>query len=204
MRQTILIIGSLLFGTCNAQTNGCDTVETHRLEHANTLNDTNSGVLNQTDLNYFKSLNYFPCDESLNIPAVFKKDRGRKFKMPTSTERTPIYRRYGYVYFTLNGERHQLTVYQNMGLRKNPGYEDYLFLPFRDATSGLETYGGGRYLDLRIPQGDTLVLNFNLAYNPYCAYSHRYSCPIPPKENTIKTPIKAGEQTPTYYPIESH
>ena len=83
-----------------------------------------------------------------------------------------------------------------MALRKEEGFEDYLFIPFRDGTSRIETYGGGRYLDVRIPDGKELLIDFNLAYNPYCAYSHRYSCPIPPVVNTLDVKIIAGEKTP--------
>ena len=67
-----------------------------------------------------------------------------------------------------------------------------LFLHFTDKTNGSETYGGGRFLDLRIPEGNTLVLDFNKAYNPYCAYNNGYSCPIPPKENKLKVAVRAG------------
>jgi hypothetical protein len=83
-------------------------------------------------------------------------------------------------------------VYQNLGLLKNPEYEDYLFLPFNDYTNGNETYGGGRYLDVRIPKGNTMVLDFNKAYNPYCAYTYGYSCPVPPRGNSLETEINAG------------
>ena len=74
-------------------------------------------------------------------------------------------------------------------------YENYLFIPFRDITSGDETYGGGRYLDFRIPETDSVTIDFNLSYNPYCAYNHKYSCPIPPAENSLPVKILAGEKT---------
>ena len=73
-----------------------------------------------------------------------------------------------------------------------PGYENSLFVPFTDLTNGKETYGGGRYMDVEIPEGDSIVLDFNKAYNPYCAYSTNYSCPIPPKENDLPISINAG------------
>ena len=69
---------------------------------------------------------------------------------------------------------------------------DHLFLPFTDNTNGVETYGGGRYIDLKIPAGNTINIDFNKAYNPYCAYSDKYSCPIPPPENHLDIEIKAG------------
>ncbi len=71
-------------------------------------------------------------------------------------------------------------------------FENYLFLPFTDLTNGNGTYGGGRYIDLEIPKGDTMVIDFNKSYNPYCAYNGKYSCPIPPKENDLNIAIKAG------------
>ena len=71
-------------------------------------------------------------------------------------------------------------------------YEDYLFLPYTDLTSGDGSYGGGKYLDLKTPEGNTIIIDFNKAYNPYCAYSHRYSCPVPPEENDLLVRIEAG------------
>src|SRR5690606_21025371 len=114
------------------------------------------------------------------------------FEMPTTTERKPKYKKYGELTFVLLADTLKLSIYQNIGLITKPGYENYLFLPFKDLTNGKESYGGGRYLDLRIPQDSTLVLNFNLAYNPYCAYNHHYSCPIPPYENHLNVEIPVG------------
>ena len=85
-------------------------------------------------------------------------------------------------------------------LEKFPEYADLLFVPFKDATNGAETYGGGRYIDVKTPKGNKVILDFNLAYNPSCAYgSDRYSCPIPPKKNFLKIPIKAGEKNFEYF-----
>ena len=74
----------------------------------------------------------------------------------------------------------------------DPEYEDYLFIPFNDLTNGNETYDGGRYLDLKTTSESTIVIDFNKAYNPYCAYNDKYSCPIPPRENDLPIEIKAG------------
>ena len=114
------------------------------------------------------------------------------FKMKTTTDRRPIYVKYGQLSFNLKGENYQLNIYQNQGLIEKEGYEDYLFLPFLDETNGLESYGGGRYIDARIPQGDSMLIDFNKSYNPYCAYNDKYSCPIAPRENYLKTRIEAG------------
>ena len=72
------------------------------------------------------------------------------------------------------------------------GEADYLFLPFTDLTSGVDTYGGGRYIDQKIPEGNSIIIDFNQSYNPYCAYNPRYSCPIPPPENDLLIEIMAG------------
>ena len=165
-----------------------------RSEHLSELLDTTNSILTQEERIHFIGLDYYPVDENFQLIGTFTKSKGKKFKMPTSTERTPKYRRYGYIDFTFNGEVQRLTVYQNISLSKKPGFTDYLFLPFRDLTSKTSTYGGGRYLDIKIPEGSEILLDFNLAYNPYCAYSIRYSCPIPPPENTLEISIEAGEK----------
>jgi uncharacterized protein (DUF1684 family) len=90
-----------------------------------------------------------------------------------------------------------LLLEKNVKLSKNKAYKNYLFIPFKDKTSGNETYGGGRYLDVTVPNSELTWLDFNTAYNPYCAYSYRYSCPIPPTVNTLPIEIRAGEKTPS-------
>lgn len=167
-----------------------------REHHAMELSDTAFGVLNQEEINEFHGLDYYEFDSSYQIEARFMKSKGKVFKMPTTTTRTPTYRRYGYIEFEKNGILCTLEVYQNMSLKKEPEYKNYLFLPFRDETSSVTTYGGGRFLDLSIPSGETITIDFNQAYNPYCAYSFRYSCPIPPACNTLGISIEAGEKTP--------
>ena len=94
--------------------------------------------------------------------------------------------------FDLKGKPFKLNIYQNQDLIKKEGFEDYLFLPFLDNTNGEESYGGGRYIDMRIPDGDTIIVDFNSAYNPYCAYNEKYSCPIVPRENYLDTEVRAG------------
>ena len=85
---------------------------------------------------------------------------------------------------------------QLAGYAFEPGPVSELFIPFRDTTSGSETYGAGRYLDLEPEDDGTYVLDFNIAYNPWCAYAPQYSCPLPPRENWLTFPIEAGEKTP--------
>lgn len=185
----------------NAQTYE-DSIIENRIIHMGELIDTSKHILNQQEIDHFEGLAYFDVDSSFRIKAIFTKSVGKKFEMPTTTERSPIYRRYGYVDFMINGKTVQLTAYQNMALRKQKEYKNYLFIPFRDETCGKESYGGGRYLDIEIPKQNAITLDFNRVYNPYCVYSSRYSCPIPPKENTISVPITAGEKVPVGYSKE--
>ena len=113
--------------------------------------------------------------------------------MPMTKERVVYYRKYGTLTFKINDTICSLTVYQNLDLIKRKGFENYLFLPFKDLTSEVTTYGGGRYLDIDIQKRSQWKIDFNLAYHPYCAYSERYSCPIVPKENKLAVQINAGE-----------
>ncbi len=155
--------------------------------------DPAASPLDSIDLVRFSSLNFYSPDLKYMVVATFTKVKKlTKFKMKTSTSRKPEYAKYGEVSFEIDGIKYKLNVYQNIEFSKKPGFEKYLFLPFTDLTSGETTYGGGRYIDLEIPEDNTIFVNFNFAYNPYCAYAHSYSCPIPPPENFLNTKIEAG------------
>ncbi len=142
----------------------------------------------------FKAHPFFLINLDFYVKAkLVKAENAVPFELPTSSGKTKKYQEFGKVYFKINGAEQVLTVYQSLDLAKNPAYKNYLFLPFKDATSGKETYGGGRYLDLRIPENDELIIDFNKAYHPYCAYNATdYNCPIVPQENWLKIPIEAG------------
>ena len=161
-------------------------------EQLNTEYAGEHSPLDSSNLLTFESLPFFPIDLTYRVEAKLEYVNGVPFKMPTSTERTPLYVQYALAHFTINDTAYALPVYQNIGLMKNPDYSDYLFIPFTDYSNGNTTYGGGRYLDARIPDGNVLIIDFNKAYNPYCAYSNRFSCPIPPSESALETFIKAG------------
>lgn len=142
----------------------------------------------------FKAHPFFDINLDYRVTAkLVRNENAQPFEIPTSSGRTKKYREFGKVYFKINGAEQVLTVYQSLALLDDPEYKDYLFLPFRDATNSKETYGGGRYLDLRIPENDEMVIDFNKAYHPLCAYNaFDYSCPIVPEENWLKIPIEAG------------
>lgn len=155
--------------------------------------DAKTSPLLPKDLRKFKSLEFYPINEKLIIKAKFVRTPDEKpFEMPTSTDRKPIYVKYGEAHFSIAGKLYKLNILQSQDLKKIEKYKNSLFLPFTDLTSGVESYGGGRYIDLQIPAGDEILIDFNQSYNPYCAYNHKYSCPIPPQENDLKVEIIAG------------
>lgn len=155
--------------------------------------DSLKSPLMKDDLKQFKGLDFYPIDEKYIVEAIFIRTKKEKsFKMKTTTSRTPIYKKYGEFHFSIDGKESKLNVYQNVDLKKKPGYEDYLFLPFSDLTCGKDSYIGGRYIDMRIPKSEKVIVDFNQAYNPYCAYNYEYSCPIVPLENDLDIEINAG------------
>lgn len=155
--------------------------------------DPSSSPLPPEKINGFEGLPYFPIDESYQVVAKFQKlPASTLYTFKTSDNQLRDYERYALAVFSLDGREYQLTLYKSTAKKITPGYENSLFLPFTDHTTGKETYGGGRYMDVKIPEGDEIVLDFNRAYNPYCAYSDRYSCPLPPKENDLSAAIQAG------------
>ncbi len=162
------------------------------------FSDTATTILDENALNSFTGLHYFPFNDKYLIEATFKKKLGKPFKMSTSTNRLPIYRRYGVLTFEVDGVKCKLNLYQGIkSMQNDSALNDYLFCPFKDQSNTDSTYGGGRYLDFKLSDvSKTVLIDFNQCYNPYCAYSNRYSCPIPPKENILSVRIDAGVKKP--------
>ncbi|RLD26565.1 MAG: hypothetical protein DRI75_11480 [Bacteroidetes bacterium] len=155
--------------------------------------DATKSPLKAKDRKHFKGLDFFTFDSTFVVAATLTRTPEEKpFKMKTTTDRLPEYVKYGVVEFQLKGKTHQLNIYQDIDLLKEKGQEDYLFLPFLDNTNGDTSYGGGRYVECRIPEGNTIVIDFNTAYNPYCVYNEKYSCPIVPRQNYVSVEVKAG------------
>ena len=141
-------------------------------------------------------LQFFEINPALKVEATLvKKENSPWFQMQTSGTMKKMYRVYGTVTFTVEGNSYTLNVYQSQDLLNS--MKNYLFLPFTDATSGTETYASGRYVDLNVTdiENGMIMIDFNKAYNPYCAYvDGKYNCPIPPKENNLSVAVKAGER----------
>lgn len=155
--------------------------------------DEKESPLKPLDREHFTGLDFYAYNPEFCVEAKLKKTpQEQPFAMKTSGSRTPLYVKHGELHFRLKEKEYKLNVYRNIDLSKQEQYKNHLFLPFTDLTSGVESYGGGRYIDLEATEKESLTLDFNQAYNPYCAYNEGYSCPIPPKENDLLLEVKAG------------
>jgi uncharacterized protein (DUF1684 family) len=155
----------------------------------------NHEVVTGDDKQFFS---FFTINEKYKVTASVEETGNSKwFSMETSGAIKKTFRVYGVLHFSINDTAVTLNIYQSQNLMNIAEYKNHLFLPFTDITSGEETYAAGRYIDLDISdiKNNKLVIDFNKAYNPYCAYvSGKYNCPIPPKENQLPVAILAGEK----------
>ena len=148
------------------------------------------------DSHSIQRLRFFPPNDTFRVATVILPLADTAtVEFVTSDGLAKAYRPYAKLYFRLGGSLRDLTVYESPDLRRNPLLADKLFLPFRDETNGFESYGGGRYLDVsrRAVDARDLVLDFNRAYNPWCAYGEGFSCPVPPPANSLPVAVLAGE-----------
>jgi len=197
MKYFLIVAFLSLFISCNSQDKRPLIGETEYQQKLNAVfKDASKSPLKNKDLKSFKGLDFFPVDSSYIITASIKKTPDTPFLgMATNTDEKSYYRKFGMLTFTLKGKEMQLTLYESLEESENPVFEDYLFLPFTDETSGGDSYGGGRYMDVfksNINTNGTLELNFNNTYNPYCAYNDDYSCPLTPRNNHLSMEILAG------------
>ncbi|WP_090225983.1 DUF1684 domain-containing protein [Lutibacter maritimus] len=191
-----LLLISITLTYCTSQnTTYKDEIKLFQYELNTEYADASKSPLTKEDLKTFKALEFFEINEKYKVTAQLEyTPNSPVFELKTTTDRLPLYRKYAIATFVLDGKEHQLNIYQSQDLMNSLEYKNYLFLPFNDTTNGKSTYGGGRFMDLEIPstESNTIIIDFNKAYNPYCAYNHTYSCPIPPKENTLNIAIEAG------------
>lgn len=151
--------------------------------------DATTSPLKDKDRKHFEGLEFFKFDSTFVVTANLQRTpEAKPFQMKTSTKRLPVYKNYGVLNFELRGKSFKLNIYQNV----ESDDKDYLFLPFLDNTNGDTSYSGGRYIETSIPEGDTIKIDFNEAFNPYCAYNDKYSCPIVPRANYLPIKIEAG------------
>jgi uncharacterized protein len=160
--------------------------------------DPEDSPLDSLDRIHFKHHHFYPirkayCVTATCIPTPDK----QPFEMPTVSGKTKTFVQVCMLVFELHGRSDTLAAYRNLKLAEQAEYEDYLFIPFKDHSSGFKSYGGGRYIDWEMPADQLqatrqVQLDFNQCYNPYCAYSTGWNCPIPPQENYVDSKVHAG------------
>ncbi|MEJ7557432.1 MAG: DUF1684 domain-containing protein [Pedobacter sp.] len=169
-------------------------LEKHREEYRQAFLSEKGSPLKQQDL---INLSFYEPDSTYLVHAKVEILTGEEpFLMPTYSGNAQPYIRYAKLKFSLKGNPQELTLYRSIRLSKLSEFKDHLFLPFTDSTNSKESYSGGRYIDLsnKEIEGEVIKVDFNKAYNPYCAYSDGYQCPKPPAENAIREHINAGEK----------
>ncbi|MEQ8325471.1 MAG: DUF1684 domain-containing protein [Vicingaceae bacterium] len=167
--------------------------EVFRAEQDLEFKNEETSPLLQDSIPNFLGLDYFDWNAEFIRPAKFQViENGKVFEMPTTTERLPLYIDYAILTFMYRDSTYSIHAYQNVAHSQKANYDSSLFVPFNDYTNGIETYGGGRYMDISIPRGKKVIVDFNRAYNPYCSYNDKYSCPIPPDENKLPFRVEAG------------
>lgn len=168
-----------------------ERIANHREEIQGFMKNDQESPLPDSIKSNFRTLEYFEPDPEFKVKATLELiDNSPDLNIATSDGKTRLYTKYAYAHFELQGQQYQLTLLKPMDDKSNQD----LFLPFGDPTNGEETYGGGRYLDLESTSKKNIMIDFNLAYNPYCVYSTEYSCPLPPAENQLTVGIRAGEK----------
>ncbi len=181
--------------TCTiTATSAQDDLNTHREKYKKDFLTDPRSPLKEDDL---KNLDFFPELSTSVVKAEFQKTPAEQpFEMPTYSGVTRTYRKWGVAYFKWGPFNSSVALYENMANKSNPIYQDYLFLPFSDNTNGETTYGGGRYLNMSKADAEDgeITIDFNKSYNPWCAYSDGFNCPIPPLENKLPYAIEAGEK----------
>lgn len=185
----LIFVPSLIFAQNHAQ-----EIATYRKEKDSAYLKNEYGPLKADQLSY---LHYFSANQQYLVKAkVELLPDEPTFRMPTYDGTSNEYKRYALLHFDLLGAKYTLTAYQSVALFQTEAYRDHLFVPFMDNTNGVSSYEGGRYLDLSIKEikNNELTIDFNKAYNPYCAYSNGYRCPQPPKDNILSLAIEAGEK----------
>lgn len=185
----ILLVFFYTFQGGEGEENYTEKIQEEREKTANYMRNSDESPFADTT---FTSLNYYPPDPTFKVKARLERlENGATLSMATTDGGREDYSRYAYAEFVIKGRSFRLLI-----LRPVEG-EQELFLPFADETSGETTYGGGRYLNLEAPTDmqQSITIDFNLAYNPYCAYNSRFVCPIPPRENFLNIHIEAGEKT---------
>lgn len=192
----IVVVLSMMYAIQGGQStqNYYEEIRKEREEKDRFMRSSSESPFKEIDAK-FEGLKYFEPDIRYKIDARLIPAKEKKLRtLATNDGLEKTYAVYGHAEFELDNETHSLLILEIIDMGPHRGT---LFLAFGDASSANETYGAGRYLDVKKPGGSSILLDFNKAYNPYCAYAEQFSCPLPPKENLLSVAIKAGEKT--YY-----
>jgi len=174
-----------------SQSDFVDDVLTFQNDLNKHYSDSVTSPLTIDDRKVFTGLDFFPPDKYFRIEAaLIKKFNPLIVTLKTTTDRAPRYILYAEAMFVIEGKKFHLNVYKSELTKE--GEKEYAFIPFTDLSNGVTTYTGGRYIEVDITGIDSIIIDFNKAYNPYCAYNHKYSCVVPPSENFIDFEINAG------------
>lgn len=204
MRSSVILVFCLILVQSAAAQSFADSVQAWRKNYREAFLKEERSPLGKSDL---KHLRFYAPDPAWVLWGNFEPLQDTVgFEMETHSGVKKHYYRYGNLRFEREGKAFSLTLYRSRKLMQMPGHEDDLFLPFFDETNYSETYGGGRYIDLKTGdvQGGVIRVDFNLAYNPYCAFKGGYACPVPPAENRLSFPVRAGERLFARAPKEGH
>jgi hypothetical protein len=185
-RYIVIIILVAVLASCTKEKRPILGETEYQKDQNAKFKDATSSPLTKKDRKVFRSLDFFDFDSTFVVTAELNRSPETKFfNMETTTDRLSKERVFGVLTFKIFDKMHSLNIYQGEENMQTEGFEDYLFLPFLDDTNGEESYGGGRYIDLRIPESNTIIIDFNEAYNPYCVYNEKFSCPIVPRVNYL-------------------
>lgn len=189
----VLVIIITVLHTCKDQKRYIPNLTEFQKALNSSFKDVTKSPLSKEDRQNFISLEFFDFDSSYVVKGIlipFQKDS--IFDMKTNTDRMHSYNKFGKIKFNLDNTYFELNVYKDQELINDQTNIDDVFLPFYDNTNGINTYSGGRYMDLKVSKDSIISIDFNKAYNPYCVYNYKFSCPIVPSENFIALEINAG------------
>jgi len=192
---SVLLFGLLPFVGLKAQSPSyVNEIQTYQKELNEEFLNPDKSPLTANEQKEFKGHDFFPIDEAYRVIAKFEPTPDSKpFPLNTSKGTSQLYKRIGILHFELMGKPYTLEAYLRIRSFAIPGQKTYVFLPLVDATTGDSTYGAGRYLHYEgIPEGTVWIIDFNKLYNPYCAYSDKYECPMVPEPNHLPIAIEAG------------
>ncbi len=189
-----LLFTYLLLESCGQDHRFKLSVEAFQKELNEKFADPDSSPLSKEALKSFTGLPFFDPDEKFRVKARFERVTAPVAELPTTTGKIARYQPFGTLHFQIDEQDFELLIYRNIAFPTSTNTNETipLFLPFTDMTNGDETYGGGRYIEMDMQEGTQWTLDFNIAYNPYCAYDESFSCPIPPAENHLQKAIRAG------------